>query len=70
MRTRRNTLSLPAGDTWLSARQAAAALGLSRLALYERALDGLIAHAKVAGRRVFSRADVERLNAQPEPAAA
>lgn len=47
-------------DRWMGARDAAETLGISRLALYERALSGEITSAKVAGRRVFDRDDVMR----------
>lgn len=56
--TRKPVSQPPAADQWMGAREAADALGISRLALYERALAGEIASQKVAGRRVFDRADV------------
>ena len=60
----RKKLNREAGeDRWLSAYEAARVAGMSRLALYERALSGEVESAKVAGRRVFNRNDVERLAA-------
>lgn len=64
MTLRRKKLSREAGrDEWLSAYEAAKVAGMSRLALYERALSGEVESAKVAGRRVFKREQVERLTA-------
>jgi hypothetical protein len=51
-------------EHWMGARDAAAALNLSRLALYERALGGEIATVKVAGRRLFARADIAKMAAR------
>lgn len=59
----RTTGELYPAEHWMSARDAAAALGIARQTLYERALDGEIATVKVAGRRPFSRADVTKLAA-------
>jgi hypothetical protein len=56
--TRQPSGELFPSEHWMGAREAADALGISRLALYERALSGEIATVKVDGRRKFARADV------------
>lgn len=51
-------------EHWMSGAEAQTALKLgSRLSLYELALAGEIATVKVAGRRLFARADVTKLAA-------
>ena len=55
----RSPAAEPPPDPWMTAREAADALGMSRLALYERALNGEVVTQRIAGRRLFDRASVE-----------
>ena len=51
-------------DAWLTLPQAAKLLGVARHTLLSRALDGVIETQVIAGRRLVSKASVERVIAQ------